>query len=329
MGDTAQRLHRFAHEAMTVTFEAVIAHTDDVQAGQAAMAAFEEVDRLERLLSRFDACSDIAQVNRLEPGQCVGVDVAVFECLETAARVWHGTRGAFDVTVGAVMQYKEVDNVPLPRRPDESLDDALARVGMERLVLDRDGFLVGLRPAEEGGPTGRVSVDLGAIGKGFALDKMLDVFADWDIRNALVHGGTSTARVIGSGGPAAGCPAGVDGWAVAVGGPWAHTAGIEKVVLSSGAVSGSGTQARGEHIIDPQSGLAPDGPLAAWVICRTGAVADALSTAMMVMSMDEIESYCQTHGDVAVLAVVPDEAVGPEGKVLMLGADESDYFKIF
>jgi len=320
MGDTARKLHRFAHEAMTVTFEAVIAHDDAAQAGQAAGAAFTEVDRLEGLMSRFDACSDIAQVNRLAPGQCVGVDISVFECLATAAEVWADTQGAFDVTVGAVMKYKEVDNVPPPGPDDESPSDALARVGMDRLIMDRDGFLVGVREAGPEYPSGRVSVDLGAIGKGFALDKMLEVFDDWDIDNVLVHGGTSTVRVIGS--------PGADGWAVAVGGPWAWAAAIEKVVLSAGAVSGSGTQARGEHIVDPRTGRPADGPLAAWVICRCGAVADALSTALMVMSEDETESYCQAHDDIAALLVLADENATGGERILRLGPDRSDYFEI-
>jgi len=321
MGDTARELHRFAHEAMTVTFEAVIAHDDATQARQAAGAAFAEVDRLEGLMSRFDACSDIAQVNRLLQGQCVGVDISVFECLAIAAQVWADTLGAFDVTIGAVMKYAEVDNVPPPGPEDETPSDALARVGMDRLVMDPDGFLVGVR--ETGGeyPTGCVSVDLGAIGKGFALDKMLEVFGDWDIDNALVHGGTSTVRVIGS--------PGADGWAVAVGGPWAEAAGIEKVVLRAGAVSGSGTQARGEHIVDPRTGRPSDGPLAAWVICRSGAVADALSTALMVMSEDEAVSYCRAHSNVAALLVLADENAPGGERILRLGPDRSDYFEIF
>ena len=321
MGDTARKLHRFAHEAMTVTFEAVIAHDDAEQAGQAAGAAFRELDRIEGLMSRFDACSDIAQVNRLAPGQCVGVDISVFECLVIAAEVWADTLGAFDVTVGAVMKYAELDNVPRPGPEDESPSDALARVRMDRLILDRDGFLVGVREAGGDYPPGCVSVDLGAIGKGFALDKMLDVFADWDIDNALVHGGTSTARVIGSPGP--------EGWAVAVGGPWARAAGIEKVVLRAGAVSGSGMQARGEHIVDPRTGRPADGPLAAWVICHSGAIADALSTALMVMSEDEAVSYCQAHKDVAALLVFADSDSPGCERIIRLGPERTDYFEFF
>ena len=317
MGDTAPRLHRFAHEAMTVTFEAVIAHDDATQAAQAAGAAFRELDRLEGLMSRFDACSDIAQVNRLSQGECVGVDISVFECLAIAAQVWADTLGAFDVTVGAAMKYKEVDNVPPAGPEDESPAEALDRVGMNRLIMDRDGFLVGVRDNSPG----RVSVDLGAIGKGFALDKMVEVFDNWDIDNVLVHGGTSTVRVIGS--------PGADGWAVAVGGPWARAAGIEKVVLQAGAVSGSGTQARGEHIVDPRTGRPPDGPLAAWVICHSGATADALSTAMMVMSEDEAKSCCQTHNDIAALLVLPDANAPGGERILRLGPDRSDYFEIF
>lgn len=321
MGDTARKLHRFAHEAMTVTFEAVIAHDDADQARHAAGAAFAEVDRLEGMMSRFDACSDIAQVNRLAPGECVGVDISVFECLATAAEVWADTQGAFDVTIGAVMKYAEVDNVPPPGPEGESASDALDRVRMDRLIMDRDGFLVGVREAGGQYPPGCVSVDLGAIGKGFALDKMLEVFEHWEIDDVLVHGGTSTVRVIGS--------PGADGWAVAVGGPWAQAAAIEKVVLSAGAVSGSGTQARGEHIVDPRTGRPADGPLAAWVICRSGALADALSTALMVMSVDEAKSYCQAHNDIAALIVLADENAIGGGRILRLGADRSDYFEIF
>jgi len=321
MGDTARKLHRFAHEAMTVTFEAVIAHDDADQARQAAGAAFAEVDRLEGLMSRFDACSDIAQVNRLAPGECVGVDISVFECLATAAEVWADTQGAFDVTIGAVMKYAEVDNVPAPGPEGESASDALDRVRMDRLIMDRDGFLVGVREVGGQYPPGCVSVDLGAIGKGFALDKMLEVFEHWEIDDVLVHGGTSTVRVIGS--------PGADGWAVAVGGPWAQAAGIERVVLSAGSVSGSGTQARGEHIVDPRTGRPADGPLAAWVICHSGALADALSTALMVMSVDEVESYCQAHNDVAALLVLADDNAIGGGRILRLGADRSDYFEIF
>jgi thiamine biosynthesis lipoprotein len=321
MGDTALNLHRFAHEAMTVTFEAVIAHSDAVLARQAAGAAFEEVDRLERLMSRFDACSDIAQVNRLAPGECVGVDISVFECLATAAEVWADTQGAFDATIGAIMKYAEVDNVPLPGPEDESPQDALGRVRMDRLIMDRDGFLVGVRSAGGQYPRGCVSVDLGAIGKGFALDKMLEIFEHWGIENVLVHGGTSTVRVIGS--------AGEEGWPVAVGGPWAEAAGIERVVLTSGAVSGSGTQARGEHIVDPRTGGPADGPLAAWVICHTGAVADALSTALMVMSVQEAENYCKDHKETTALLVVPDENQPHGGRIIRLGARKTAYFEIF
>jgi len=322
MGDTARNLHRFAHEAMTVTFEAVIAHDDAVLARQAAGAAFAEVDRLERLMSRFDACSDIAQVNRLAPGACVGVDISVFECLASAAQVWADTFGAFDVTIGAIMKYAEVDNVPLPGPEGESPEEALDRVRMDRLIMDRNGFLVGVRPAGGEYADGCVSVDLGAIGKGFALDKMLEVFEHWELENVLAHGGTSTVRVKGSCGTE-------DGWPVAVGGPWAQAAGIERVILTAGAVSGSGTQARGEHIIDPRTGGPADGPLAAWVVCHNGAEADALSTAFMVMSEQEVEDYCQAHENVTALLVIEDDNSPHQGRIRRIGPSKTDYFEIF
>ena len=119
----------------------------------------------------------------------------------------------------------------------------------------------------------------------------------------MVHGGTSTALVIGSGGQAAGCPPGVAGWTLGVGANWGTAAGLEKLVLHSGAISGSGVELQGHHIIDPRTGRQALAHLAAWAICPSAARADALSTAFIVMATDEVEQYCGAHDDTAALVV--------------------------
>ena len=93
-------LNRFSHEAMATTFEIFIQHNDARYAGQAARAAFDEVDRLEGLLSRYIENSDICRINNLAAGESTPVNLDTFKCLEIAAKMHEQTEGVFDVTIG-------------------------------------------------------------------------------------------------------------------------------------------------------------------------------------------------------------------------------------
>jgi len=323
MCDSDTPLYRFGHEAMNTPFEVVIAHEDETYAGQAAMAVFREVDRIEGLLSRFNPCSDVGQINLLDAGLSTGVEPEVLDCLLIANEVFCETGGAFDVTIGPAVQCRRDDEGHPVEASDEDRAAALARVGMSRLVLNFDEFSVGVKGSADGSWPGRVVVDLGGIGKGFALDRVVETLTDWSIDNALIHGGTSTALVVGSGGSAGGCGAGVAGWALGVGADWGPAAGIEKVVLRSGALSGSGVELQGEHIIDPRTGRPALTHVGAWAICPSAARADALSTAFVVMATDQVEAYCDAHDDTAALVVPrPGLHLAGEGTLLSFGLDK-------
>ena len=342
---------------MNTPFEIVIAYPDQTYAGQAAMAVFREVDRIEGILSRFNPCSDVGQINLLDPGRCTGVDPDVLNCLVVANEVHCQTGGAFDVTVGPLVQCVRDDQGHPVNATQEQWGDAMARVGMGRLILDLENFTVGVKEEnrknrgrspifpgpEQAKPQddqenrgaspiflGRVVVDLGGIGKGFALDSVVQTLEDWGIDNAMIQGGTSTALVLGSGGAAAGCPAGVTGWVMGVGADWGAAAGLEKIVLHSGAVSGSGVELQGEHIIDPRTGRPALTHLAAWAICPSAARADALSTAFVVMSVDEVEAYCLSHDDTAALLVPrPGDGRPDEAELVSFGLDKIQAVTLF
>jgi len=307
---------------MNTPFEVVIAHEDETYAGQAAMAVFREVDRIEGLLSRFNPCSDVGQINLLDAGRTTGVEPEVLDCLLVANEVFCETGGAFDVTVGPAVQCKRDDEGHPVSASDDDWAAAFARVGMSRLILNFDEFNVGVKGLPDGTWPGRAVVDLGGIGKGFALDCVVQTLTDWSISDALIHGGTSTALVMGSGGAAGGCPAGATGWALGVGADWGPPAGIEKVILRRGALSGSGVELQGEHIIDPRTGRPALTHVGAWAICPSAARADALSTAFVVMSTEDVEAYCHAHDDTAAL-VVPRPGLGlvGEGTLLTFGLD--------
>ncbi len=290
-------LAKFVHEAMGTEFEMWVIGADPEYARQAAAAVFREIDRLNGLLSHYDVCSDIGQINALKPGESVRVDVDALQCLELARQASAETGGAFDFTVGQLVKYWRAQGEPGAVPDPAALAAARAASGVERLHLDRKRFTVSVQSAPRGAtPSTGVDVDLGGIGKGYALDRVTELLDDWDVGNVLIHSGTSTALARGGGESG-------QGWAVGVGGKWGAAAGIEKIFLNTEALSGSGTEVKGAHIIDPDTGKPAGSHLAGWVRCPSAAQADALSTAFMIMSTEEVRDFCRTHTQVKAFVV--------------------------
>ena len=293
-------LNRFAHEAMATTFEILIASDDTVAesaeyARQAAQAAFHEIDRLEKDLSRFIESSDVSRINKLGAGEPVRVSIDTFECLQLAGRIHDDTGGAFDVTIGALLACWRASASTPRRLTVKEIAEAKARTGMERVALDGKSFTVRLK-------TDGVLLDLGGIGKGFALDKAAETLREWadegwGLQAALLSGGQSSVLAVGA-------PPGERGWTVSVGGDVLDVP--EEILLRDRALSGSGTSVRGRHIIDPRTGRPAGGPVRAWASSPSGAVSDALSTAFMIMSPAEIERYCGEHGDTWAILLIRD-----------------------
>jgi thiamine biosynthesis lipoprotein len=267
---------------MGTIFEVLIAGQEAGYAAQASQAAFREVDRLEALFSRFNATSEIGQINRLQADGSLRVSLDAFECLKISERVQRETAGAFDV------------NFRRAGGPSEAPDFELTEAEAGFQIRLRQGFL-GRSPAG-------LDLDLGAIGKGYALDKAASILADWSVERFLIHGGTSTALAAGD---APGLNQEERGWPVGVGGTWKLPDSPKRVLLRGRALSGSGTEVKGRHIRDPRTGRAAEGHLAAWVSHPSAAVSDALSTAFLAMNSKEVRRYCQQHPDVWALLITP------------------------
>jgi thiamine biosynthesis lipoprotein len=275
-------LRRFTHEAMACTFEVLLAEAEAEYAEQAARATFAGVDRLEQELSRFVPHSDVARINVLKPGQTARVGIEVIECLQLSAQLYEQTGGAFDITFAT----------RATRPPDEP-----------QLEFDPRSHSVGVRA--EG-----VQVDLGGIGKGYAVDQMVAILREWSISTAMVHCGQSTVFTLGR-------PADAEGWSVAIRNPVKHDEELGRVQLTNAALSGSGRELHGEHIIDPRTSRAVSDKHGAWALAPSAALSDALSTAFMVMSPDEVAEYCRRHADTSALLVV---AGGERPEMLSLGS---------
>jgi len=146
-----------------------------------------------------------------------------------------------------------------------------------------------------------LDLDLGAIGKGFALDRAAEVLGQWSVRNALLHAGTSTALGLG---PGPGGRGGA-GWPVGVAADWRCPGAPRRVRLRGLALSGSGTEVKGEHIVDPRTGRPARAHPAAWAAHPSAAVSDALSTAFFVQSAAEVARYCRSHPETWALVIIP------------------------
>jgi thiamine biosynthesis lipoprotein len=147
-----------------------------------------------------------------------------------------------------------------------------------------------------------LDLDLGAVGKGYAVERAAEVLADWSVGNVLVHGGTSTALGVGPGPRAR-----KRGWPVGAATAWKCPETPGEVRLRGRALSGSGTEVKGKHIIDPRTGRPAHGHLAAWASHPSAAVSDALSTAFLVMGTAEVDRYCRSHPEVWALVIISEK----------------------
>lgn len=278
MGDPPS-VFRFGHEAMTTAFEIIAAGRDEDDLRQAASAAFGEIDRIERILSRFDPGSDVGRINRLHPGESLRIGIETFECLTTAENIRRDTNGAFDIRFRSPLKFE--------------WEIASSGGGFEIRIKD-------VPPS--GGPSLPlpVEIDLGGIGKGYALEKACAVLSEWGVERALLDAGTSTVLALG---PGPGPDRRSQGWPVGAAGPWAGPGIPREVLLSDMALSGSGTEVKGAHILDPRTGRSAGGHIAAWAAHSSAAVADALSTAFMVMTTAEVEVLCGRRPDIWALVV--------------------------
>lgn len=251
-------IERFRHEAMNTTFDVAFAGVDRTEARHAARAVFDLVDRLERILSRFLPGSDVWQINAMRDGDCLRVRPETIACLEIAATCSEVTAGRFDIGVGSAM-----DSLREPAGGNDQPSD----VTKGRLRIDRDRLEVACeRPG--------MRLDLGAVGKGFALDEAARLLReDWEIGRVRLSASTSTILAMDP-------PEGEAGW----------TVGIEtlELPLVHAALSCSGTAQRGAHIVDPRTGKPGGNYERTWVRATTAAVSDALSTGFMLMTPAEI-----------------------------------------
>lgn len=218
----------------------------DPSAGRRALeAAFSEVSRLERLLSRFLPDSELSRVNRLAASGPVVADPELIGLIEQSLAFSRLTCGAFDITA----------------QPGQ-------RGGYRHVYLDQARATVAYGVPD-------LQIDLGAIGKGYAIDRAVARLKEHGITSALVSFGSTTYGL--------GSPPGREEWRIAIRHPNWRDRAVDIIQLRNSAISTSGDYEQARHILDPRSGEPAAGTGSASVMAPTATASDALSTAAFVL----------------------------------------------
>jgi thiamine biosynthesis lipoprotein len=269
------------------TFAHVVAVAKDSGAADKCVrAALEEIHKVDDLMSDFKSDSDIGRANAEADKQPVQVSESTFEVLQRSVEFSKLTEGAFDITVGPLVDLFRTAKKTGAAPTQEQIAQAKTKVGYEKLELDGENRTVRFRV--EG-----MRLDLGAIAKGYAVDKAIEAALRCGAIGAMVDLG-GNIRCFGA------PPKGRDHWLIGVQDPNSAIEGIGggrllltlKITDASIATSGDYQQfaliagKRYSHILDPHTGWSAEGLSSVTIITDNATDADALSTAVSVMGMD-------------------------------------------
>ena len=264
-------LHRFSCEAMHTTFNLHLECPDAARAADAASACFTQLEALESELSRFRHDSDISRINHLDANETVLISETVYNCLQQAFEAHAMTDGLFDVTLGAATWPEGYGQ----GSPSDEIS------GQLELAPDRP-MVRCIEPGRQ--------MDLGGIGKGFALDQLATTLKAHQITSALLCSGASTVLAMGS-----------QSWPIALSGD----RGVATIGLQGCALGASGIGIQGAHVIHPDfPGEEPPYSFKrAWLTAPCAALADASATACLLMDDDEIKAFAERHRHAMTLYV--------------------------
>ena len=284
------------HEAyaMGTRVHMAIGAGDRTAARGAVQAVLDQIDDVERLLSSWTASSELGLLNHAVPENPVQLSTSLFEVLHEASRWTVRTSGAFDPSIGALIDAWDLRGSG--RRPTElELETARRGSGIEGFRLDRVTQSA-TRPSDA------AWIDAGAFGKGYALRKVRETLSTRSVRSATVNLG-GQVLLIGSdsnGGP----------WRVGIAHPRHRDRRIRSLWVENASVATTGQSERHVivdgsdvgHVLDPRTGQ----PVPAWgsvtVVARDPVEADVLATALFVLGRDEAAAWSEEH-DLAVVIV--------------------------
>lgn len=339
--------------AMATEFELQFPDDPKKNFTELALEAFEELEKIEEQLSFFRVTSELSRINLLADQEPVEVEPELFDLLTLAMQLWRDTGGAWDLTSTPLWKIwgfaKRKGKIPAP----DEIEEAMQLVGSQYIELDADRKTIFFTQ------TG-VKLNLGSIGKGYAIDRCATRLLEGGMTNFLLHGGQSSILAHGSymqnkkkgselfiseiDPGQKDLPREISEinrsdpffpfWQINLPHPIRSDQRLGEIHLSNKALGTSNSRFQSfrhegklyGHILDPRTGYPAQQVLSATVLAPTATLADALSTAFYVLGPDKTSEYCQTHPDVSAILLLPAEKGGCEVFTIGLKPEEFQPF---
>ena len=287
-------LFKYHQIAMGTVIEITLIGDDEGAANKAVLQAFQEIKRIETLMSPWLDSSDVIRINRSAGKERVKVSPETFEVIKKAQEISELSEGSFDITVGPLTQLwrmaREKGIPPSTKDVKEKLD----LVSFRDVSINHEGKVFLKKKG--------MAVDLGGIAKGYAVDRAFELLRSLGYKHLIVNAG-GDLRV---GGTKNDQP-----WSIGIQDPRVSQKIMAKVLVSDTAVATSGDyekffihqDKRYHHIFNPRDGFPTEGSQSVTVVCKDGITADALATAVFVLGPEKGYSLCQRLEGVECLIV--------------------------
>jgi thiamine biosynthesis lipoprotein len=243
---------------------------------EAIRIAFEEIARIEKLLSKYNPESEVYRLNKTGT---LKVSPETFYIIQRSKEFYHLSNGAFDITIAPLMDLWGFTNGDYNTPSETKIKNALKLVGSDKIILHQSSFVIQFIASG-------IKIDLGAIAKGYAIDCAVKKVRAYGIKDFLINAG---GQVYCSG-ERFGKP-----WVVAIKNPRANEL-ASYLELKNKAISTSGdyeqyffkNKKRYAHIINPKTGYPAENSIASvTVIAEDGLTADALSTSIFILGKEK------------------------------------------
>ncbi|QEG21377.1 FAD:protein FMN transferase [Mariniblastus fucicola] len=324
----AAYLETYEKRAMACTWELMFNMQQYRESGLAAAKAMQLIDELESQLTVYQDDSEVSQMNQNAFREPFVVSEPLFHLLQRAQAIHESTAGAFDVTAGKLSQVWGFEQRSGSVPGEETLAETLNSIGMQHLVLDNASNSVRFAVPN-------LKVNLGGIGKGYAIDRVAAKIREHEVHDFVLHGGQSS--VIAAGNQKDITSDSGSGWPVGLSHPVLPDRRLAEFYLRDAALGTSGTARQGffhqgkrfGHIIHPKTGWPTDHFLSTTVISNSAELSDALATAFFVMPIESVEEFCRQHTDVRAV-LVSDNPGGDKSRVQLdwFNIDDADWKRV-
>ena len=287
---------RLSQRAMACEFTAVLA-PDRHDVLPFVSDALRLLEPLEAQMTIYRETSELSLLNAAAADQPMVVEAELYQLLKRAVEVSHATGGAFDPTSGPLVKLWSACRAAGRVPTDGEIQSCLSIVGADHVHFNDAEHTVEFDAAG-------IELNLGGIGKGYALDRIAGEMQGKDLDAFLLHGGYSSILAVGDHNE-------TGGWPVGIGNPLFTDRRMGTLLLKDKAMSTSGSNIqyyrvggkRYGHILDPRTGWPIENLLSVTVLANTAAEADALSTAFFVMGLENARSCCDTLDGVGIIMI--------------------------